>query len=402
MQTDIVIVGAGMVGLSMANALSLYAPHLKIALIDPALAQKLPPKSRKKRFDLEDFNSRVSAISLHNQQFLTELNAWQQIPSARICHYQHMQVWDGLGTSDIAFHAAQSGLPSLGAIVENQQIEQALRRALSDKVQQIAQAVKYIDSPNQGQTPVVLENGQRLHCSLLIAADGARSRIRTQVGFAMREWDYKQHALVCNVQTEQSMQHTAWQRFSEYGPLAFLPLGEDAQFASIVFSASVDKAQSMLQMSGEALAEELGKQFEQRLGRIVNISSAQVIPLRQRHAKRYVKQGVVLIGDAAHSIHPLAGQGVNLGFKDAKQLAQCLAPVELNNQTSLKRGLSSYEARRMPDNLATMAAMEGFKRLYSVNNPWLILARNQGMRWFDRSSWLKRQLIKQACGTVNS
>lgn len=394
MEKDIVIIGAGMVGLSLASALAQRAPTLEIALVAPSLEQKLPRKSSKKNLKLDDFSNRVSAISPQNQQFLSKLEAWQQIPSTRICHYQNMQVWDGLGTSNIEFNAQE-----LGAIVENNQVEQALRRSLPNTIKQIPQAVKYIDSYQQDSTPVVLEDGQTLQAKLVVAADGANSRIRTQAGFSTREWDYEHHALVCNVKTEKPMNNTAWQCFREQGPLAFLPLGQDSPFASIVCSTSPEEAQSMMNMSAQELVQALGKAFEYRLGKVLEASSAQVIPLRQRHAKRYFKQGVVLIGDAAHSIHPLAGQGVNLGFKDAAALVEVLSQAHKTGASlASAQTLSRYEAKRMPDNLATMAAMEGFKRLYDSQNPWLILARNQGMKLFNQSGLLKKQIIKQACG----
>lgn len=399
MNKDVVVIGAGMVGLSFASALAQQVPSLSVALVAPNLAEKLPRKSTKKTFELADFDQRVSAISTQNQQFLLKLGAWEQIPSARICHYNYMQVWDGLGTSDIKFDAHHLGYESLGAIIENIQIEQALRRSLAKEVEQIPLVVKYVDSSVNSRTPVVLENGQVLQARLVVAADGANSPTRTLVGFTTREWEYRHHALVCNVKTEKPMNNTAWQRFRPQGPLAFLPLGEGSPFASIVCSTNPEEASSMAKMSASELAYALAEAFEHRLGKVQEVSSAQAIPLRQRHAKQYFKDGVVLIGDAAHSIHPLAGQGVNLGFKDAAALVEVLSQAHaMNENLASKHTLSRYQSKRMPDNLATMAAMEGFKRLYDSQNPIFVLARNQGMRLFNQSDLLKKQIIKQACG----
>ena len=218
----------------------------------------------------------------------------------------------------------------------------------------------------------------------MIAADGANSAVRRLAGCATREWDYLHHAIVTSVRCEQPHHRTAWQRFTDDGPLAFLPLDRqgDEHWCSIVWSTTPEQATRLMALDDEAFRVELGKAFEHRLGRVEAADPRLCIPLRQRHAKRYVEPGLALIGDAAHTIHPLAGQGVNLGFLDAAVLAEVLLHAHgRGERLADERVLSRFERRRMPHNLGMMAAMEGFQRLFQADPLPLRWLRNAGSTW---------------------
>ena len=397
-QFDLVIVGAGMVGESIALATAQGESSLRVAIVDPAYHQSAPNMGT----DINDFGLRVSALSAQSQALLTELGAWQKIPSARLSPYTAMQVWDGEGTGSVHFSAADLHVPALGHIVENEQTQWALRQCVEAQpnIQIFAQKVRYLDSRNaQGFTPVALEQGEMLEANLVVGADGALSRVREWVGLATREWDYGHQAIVATVRTELPNQATAWQRFRPQGPLAFLPMPSDPHLSSIVWSTSLEEAQSVLALDEAGFNQALAEAFEHKLGRVLQSSKKASIHLRQRHAKDYWVQGVALAGDAAHSIHPLAGQGVNLGLKDARALAEeILRGFQLGLDIGGEAVLARYQRRRQADNLLTMASMEGFKQLFAQEHPLARLLRNQGMRWFDRALPIKQHVILKAMG----
>jgi 2-octaprenylphenol hydroxylase len=318
-----------------------------------------------------------------------------------------MTVWDELGTAQINFDAAEIYQDALGCIVENQTIVSALQAVLREQENLqcfYGQKIKSINAlaAESGQHALMLESGQQVRCQLLVAADGAMSRIRQWAGMPTREWDYQHEAIVATVETEKPHAFTAWQRFSESGPLAFLPLADansSGHFCSIVWSQDTARAHRLMALDDAAFLAELEAAIEARLGKLVAISPRHAFPLRQRHAKTYVKPGLVLVGDAAHTIHPLAGQGVNLGFKDVSVLADILKQAErqsldVNNMLLLKR----YQRQRQGDNLLMMAAMEGFKRLFAQPDPVVRWLRNSGMDWVNRQGFLKNQLARHAMG----
>lgn len=399
---DIVIVGAGLVGQAIAAAILMQQSKqasrqsLSLALVDPAQVSQPPLSSQ-----LDDYDLRVSALTAQTQQLLSDVGAWQHIPAAALSPYTEMTVWDAEGTGSVNFAAADLHVDNLGHIVENRQTLWALQQVLNDSyVDFIHQSVRYLDNRDaQGNTPIVLENGDTLQAQLVIGADGALSRVRQWAGLPTREWDYEHHAIVASVECEQSVQATAWQRFRQQGPLAFLPLANNEHFASIVWSTTEAEANELLAMDDEAFNSALEQAFEGRLGKIISTSKRVAFPLRQRHAKDYWCEGVVLAGDAAHTIHPLAGQGVNLGFKDAAVLAEELVRgfnkgLDLGSAAVLGR----YQRRRQADNLITMATMQGFKELFGAEAPMLRLLRNEGMRWFDKLLPVKQHVMQQAMG----
>lgn len=396
MQADLIIVGAGMVG--SALALALEHSGLEILVVDGG------PLSVKPFAAEGAFEPRVSALSAASQRILERLGVWEGIAARRVSPYRDMRVWDGSGTGSVHFAAASVHAEVLGHIVENRVVQDALLDRLHDSQIGLLGSARLEQLRRSGDGWLLtLADGRELRAPLLVAADGANSAVRRLAGCATREWDYLHHAIVTSVRCERPHQETAWQRFTDDGPLAFLPLARqgDQHWCSIVWSTVPAEAERLMALDDEAFRHELGKAFEWRLGQVTAADPRLCIPLRQRHAKRYVESGLALIGDAAHSIHPLAGQGVNLGFLDAAVLAEVLQhALQRGEQPNDVRVLSRYERRRMPHNLAMMAAMEGFERLFQADPLPIRLLRNSGLNWVDELPDAKALFVRRALGLV--
>lgn len=396
MQADLVIVGAGMVG--SALALALGNSPLKLVVVDAGAVQPQPFQAT------APFEPRVSALSLSSQTLLEQLGAWSGVQQRRLSPYTEMSVWDGTGTGAIHFSAASIHVPVLGHIVENRLVQDALLEALIAQGRVTLLGGHRLETlQRQGQRwSLQLSDGTQLETPLLVAADGAQSAVRRLAGCATREWDYLHHAIVTSVRCEQPHQQTAWQRFTEDGPLAFLPLwrsDDPHHWCSIVWSCPPERAQALMALDDEMFAKTLGEAFEYRLGAIQHADTRLCVPLRQRHAKRYVQPGLALLGDAAHTIHPLAGQGVNLGFLDVAELAGILLKAQQRGESLASEAvLSRFERRRMPQNLVMMAAMEGLERLFQARSPLVQLARNLGLRQVEALPELKSLFVRQALG----
>ncbi|MBD9426280.1 2-octaprenyl-3-methyl-6-methoxy-1,4-benzoquinol hydroxylase [Pseudomonas sp. PDM15] len=396
MQADLIIVGAGMVG--SALALALEHSGLEILVVDGSPLSVKP-------FDAQGaFEPRVSALSAASQRILERLGVWDGIAARRASPYRDMQVWDGSGTGSVHFSAASVHAEVLGHIVENRVVQDALLERLHDSQIGLLGNARLEQLRRSGDGWLLtLADGRELRAPLLVAADGANSAVRRLAGCATREWNYLHHAIVTSVRCERPHRLTAWQRFTDDGPLAFLPLNRqgDEHWCSIVWSTVPAEAERLMALDDEAFRHELGKAFEWRLGPVTAVDPRVCIPLRQRHAKRYVESGLALIGDAAHSIHPLAGQGVNLGFLDAAVLAEVLQhALQRGEQPNDVRVLSRYERRRMPHNLAMMAAMEGFERLFQADPLPIRLLRNSGLNWIDELPDAKALFVRRALGLV--
>lgn len=401
---DVAIVGAGLVGAALAASLS--ETGLSIAIIDHQSSDELI-KSLKPAINVNDFEPRVSALTKASQEMLKSVGAWSKMATAQIQHYQHMFVWDELGTANISFDSAEMYQDSLGCIVENQLIVSALHQGLKEQSNLTCffetglTGIRRVSASNNEHL-LQLKTGSSIQCKLLVAADGANSKVRQWAFMPTREWDYQHEAIVATVKTSKLHQNTAWQRFSETGPLAFLPLADakaSQHFCSIVWSQETSEAKRLMTLSDEMFLVELEQAIESKLGKLEAVSQRFAIPLRQRHAKTYVKPGIALLGDAAHTIHPLAGQGVNLGFKDVIALSNILkeadaSGVVANDFVLLKR----YERKRQGDNLLMMGAMEGFKRLFEQPDPFVRWLRNTGMNWVNKQSFLKNQIARHAMG----
>jgi len=399
---DVVIAGAGMAGCSLALALS--GQGFNIALVEP---RQLPADRPPVLSGVDGFDNRVSALTPLTQQFLESIGVWQGIVDARSCPYSHMHVWDAEGTGSIDFDAREVDAERLGTIVENRVVVAAmLDRIRSSRDISVLDGKRVLSCQvEQGAdlAPVVVELSSQEHltAALLVAADGALSPVRDMMGFETREWDYGHSAIVCTIELERDHQQTAWQRFLNSGPLAFLPLddGGASRLCSIVWSLDSELADEKMALENAAFLQELSRASEYCLGNVLAMSERSCFPLRQRHAVEYVKPAVALVGDAAHTIHPLAGQGINLGFGDVNALASVLKQA---GGRSLPIGdmavLGRYQRQRKGENLLMMAAMEGFKRLFSQRALPLRWLRNTGMSGVDRLVPVKRQLMAHAMG----
>ena len=396
-QFDILVVGGGMIG--SALALGLSRQGWQVGLIEGAPAASLMAPAEPAS-SVDDFEPRVSAISLASQRLLEELGAWPKVQVSRHCGYREMTVWDGDGTGRIHFDAAELHARSLGTIVENRNIVRALFESLSDSSVQLLDGVRV--KAWSRERGVELEDGRRLAARLVVGADGALSRLRQWSGLATREWDYDQQAIVCTVRTSQNHRYTAWQRFSPTGPLAFLPLlneAGDEHFCSIVWSQDTLEARRLMALETESFRKELEAAIERELGEVLAVSRRFAFPLRQRHAKDYIADGLALVGDAAHTIHPLAGQGANLGYGDVRALLEELERArELGLAPDDASVLARYQRRRKGENLAMMAAMEGFKQLFARDELPVRWLRNTGMRWLNQLAPLKNRIAAEAMG----
>ena len=398
-QYDIAIVGGGMVGTALAAALA--DSRFRVVLIEAGpLPQplELTPNT--------PFEPRVSALTQASRNLLDNLKVWQSICRLRVSPYHHMQVWDGEGTGRIQFGGRDIGQSELGHIVENKVVVSCLFARLAE-LENVAVLpslqVTELHTDADGYSTLGLSDGSQFGARLVIGADGARSQIRDLVGFETREWDYDQQAIVTTVRTEQPNQATAWQRFLSTGPLAFLPLQPEADKAShlssIVWSLDSEQVDAVMAMDEAGFNAHLAQAFEHTLGEVEWSDQRFAFPLRQRHVKDYVRSGVALVGDAAHTIHPLAGQGVNLGFMDIAVLAEEVLRAEARGLNPGDRSvLQRYQRRRQSDNLLMAGAMEGFKRLFGTTDPAIRWLRSTGMSWVDQFAPLKNNVVVRAMG----
>ena len=427
---DIVIVGGGIVGLAAAIALcdefrqrSLRLPS--IALIDAAKPPSFSENSQAgdaiardvvaSRLSVSDYDSRVYAITQQNCQRFEHWSLWPDIARQGTGDFTAMSVWDGEGTASIDFGGADQAAEKLGAVLERSVLLSVLYKHLKSlaavdlyygvKLQNIflAPVDSLANRRPLPKTQMQLDNGENISADLIIGADGANSRVRDAASFKLRQWDYEQDAIVCTVQTERHHQHTAWQCFTRFGPLALLPLRETSspggRYCSVVWSQQRDVSAATMQLSDDEFMRAMGRAFEYKLGGIESVSQRYSFALRQQHVTRYVDRNVILIGDAAHSLHPLAGQGINLGINDAARLAIAIAESGLNRQSVYNSAsLRRFERERMTENLAMMSAVEGFKRMFLPGSSTVKLLRNRGMEAVDKQRWLKQWIARYAMG----
>lgn len=386
---DIIIVGGGMAGATLACALQ--DSGMKIALIETALPPDVRPD--------DPIDLRVSAITRASQQIFTALGAWSGMTARRISPFREMHVWDAGGDGFIHFDVAEVGEDALGHIIENRVIQHALWQRLQGEggVELFCPAAVTALQRAGAEMHVSLADGNTLSARLLVGADGAQSRVRQFAGIQARGWTYDQQAVVATVASEHSHRETAWQRFLPTGPVAFLPLHDGR--SSIVWSTSPRQARQLLAMDDASFCRELESAFGAALGRIESVGERASLPLRLQYVDGYVQPGLALIGDAAHTVHPLAGQGVNLGILDAATLAEVLADAHAQGKdiASLKV-LRRYERWRKGHNLMMMAAMDGFKRLFGADWDPLRRARNAGLSFTNRIPPVKQLIMRHAMG----
>ncbi|MDI1301735.1 MAG: UbiH/UbiF/VisC/COQ6 family ubiquinone biosynthesis hydroxylase [bacterium] len=391
---DIVIVGAGMVGSLLAALLK--DSGLNILMLERS-AVTAPAKD-------DAFEPRVSALTRASENLLRHAGAWEKVESLRACPYTEMTVWDADGSGRVQFSAGELGETHLGVLVENRLLQAALTeaatRAPNVELRCPAQMIELERLPDAWQ--LVLADGEKIRARLVIGADGAQSAVRQLTGIACTETDYGQRAIVTTVRTEKPHGFMARQRFMSTGPLAFLPLqghDGDTHCCSIVWSQDETEAQRLLALDDEAFRRELGFAFEHTLGRIEWSDTRYSFPLRARHATDYVREGIALIGDAAHAVHPLAGQGVNLGLLDAAVLAEeILRAIERHIPWWSENTLARYSRRRRAHNALILNSMTGFRQLFASHNPLLVLARNAGLAATSRLLPLRQEFARVAMG----
>ncbi|MCW8885518.1 MAG: FAD-dependent monooxygenase [Motiliproteus sp.] len=388
-QYDLIIVGGGMVGATLACALG--NSDLKIAVIDQQAPQ---PFSADQPHDL-----RVSALSVASQRILENVGAWGGIATRRSCPYRRMRVWETESQGDTLFESGDIDEPVLGHIVENRITQLALWESMSqfDNVTLYCPArIQSIDY-QAGCSQVALENGESLTGKLLVGADGGQSRVRQAAGIGIHSWEYKQHALVAYVETEYPQQDITWQKFVPSGPLAFLPL--TGNYGSLVWYNTPSEVKRLLALKDENFSQELFAEFPRELGELNRIISRASFPLRRQHALEYVKQGVALVGDAAHMIHPLAGQGVNIGLLDAAALAEVLAEAAREHQDVASLSvLTKFQQQRRKHNLAMMTTMDLFYRVFGDDKLPTKLIRNLGLGLAQRLTPAKNKAMRFAMG----
>jgi len=373
-----------------AVACSLGGSLLKVAVIENSPPAPYAPD--------QPHDMRVSALSIASKNILETVGAWEGVVNRRFCPFRRMRVWETAG--DTEFCSDDINYPELGYIVENRVTQLALLERLQafDNIELICPvSIKKINYVAGKPGEVELEDGRILSANVLVAADGGQSRVRQTVGLGVTSWDYKQHALVIYIETAYGQQDITWQRFLPSGPQAFLPL--TGHYGSIVWYNSPDEVNRLKTLSFEALKDELVTAFPACLGQVNNVLGVASFPLKRQHAQSYVKPGVVLVGDAAHMINPLAGQGVNIGLLDAAALGEVLLEavkegLDLGSLTVLKR----YEKMRRNENLKMMTVMDIFYQVFSNEVLPLKLIRNLGLGLAERILPAKNKVMRSAMG----
>ena len=386
---DIIIVGGGTVGLT--QALALKNSGLSVAVVESHVSESMPTGAPQLR---------VSALTLASENILQNLGAWQHLDLNRLCSYENMQVWDKDSFGKIAFSADQVQKKQLGHIVENQAIRHSLWVQAQSSGYIEFLAPKKIKQLVFGQQEcfITLDDNSQLTARLVIGADGANSIVKKQANLAQTFWDYDQHAIVATVKTVLPHNHTARQIFTPTGPLAFLPLW-DAHHCSIVWSQDEPIAAELLKLSNQAFNTSVTAAFDCTLGLCELVSDRQSYPLKMRYTRQWVANRVAIIGDAAHTIHPLAGQGANLGILDAAALAeQIIRLVEQDKDFGLAKNLRSFELWRKTEAVKMVSAMEGFKRLFAGDQPIKKFIRDAGLSLANHSSLTKQKIIQHAMG----
>lgn len=388
---DVAIVGAGIVGAALACALG--RSGFRVALLEQVRAERFDPKT----YDL-----RVSAISPATRNVLANLGVWNAVQSRRVSPYRSMSVWDAASGAAIRFEAADLQLDHLGHIVENRLLQSVLLDAIMDIPEIDFHCPAGIRNLRAMPEFVDIETADlSLRAALVVGADGAHSRVRELAQIGMQSWQYEQRGLVAAVETELPHERTAWQRFLPDGPLAFLPL-QDGR-SSIVWSTSVEHAEQLLALAPAQFCARLEDAFERRLGRILGVSERLAFPLQFMHAHRLIGGRIALVGDAAHVVHPLAGQGVNMGILDIAELAYCLEQAR-NKANDLGGGktLRRYERARSTENWTLALSLDGIKRLFAAQSPPLVALRSSGLRLADRWQPLKHFFMSRAMGTAGA
>ena len=386
---DVVVAGAGMVGACAAFALA--GRGMRVALVEPVSV--MPPIESGAAYDL-----RVSAISPQSRDILSGLGVWQRLDAGRVCYYEQMRVWHENGKASVSFDAVDLARDDLGAIVENRLLQQALQSACEaeSSIQWFRpDSVSDIISNDASGVELRLQSGRAIRAALLLAADGRNSPTRALAGIECQSGDYRQRAFVANVDTTEPHQHTAWQRFLKTGPLAFLPLANGQ--SSIVWSCDQALANELDELDEAGFCTALGDAFEYRLGRVTGCGERRSFPLGWHRCDHWLEGRVLLIGDAAHSVHPLAGQGVNLGFSDVDLCARLIG--DCRDRVS-GQSLRRFERQRKSETWLAGNSFSALKWVYGIDQSGFTRLRDLGMQVVDNTPWLKRALIGKAVRNI--
>ena len=386
---SVIVVGGGIVGATAACALA--QAGIDVALLDI--------RNPEREWPADPVDIRVSALTRASQNILQAVGAWENMVQRGVGAYDHMHVWDADSAGVLHFDAADTEFSELGHIVENR----VTVAALWDKLETLPSASiicpsRVADLQNNEQSiSVLLADGQEIEGDVLIAADGRDSALRQMTGIQTAGWEYNQDGLVATISSEKSHQYTAWQRFLPEGPLAFLPL-KNGQ-CSIVWTLSHQTAQDYVALSDEDFLQRLEHASQGVLGKMLAVGPRGAFALRFQYAKQYTAERFVLIGDAAHAMHPLAGQGANAGLLDAAAIAELIIKAEqAGRPVGSHKLLRQYERWRKGDNLAMMSSMDVINKMYTNQNEGFRQLRGTGMSWINQSAWVKNYFNRYAMG----
>ena len=385
---DVLVIGGGVAGAALA--LALVRDGLDVALVEPRAPR---PWSGD-----DDVDPRVVALAPDAAALLDDLGVWQSIHAARVGPYQRMHVWDALAPGELTFDARDRGQAALGWITENRLIQHMLWQALRGSDARLLTDVK-LTGIEDGENAVqaTLDDGTRLRARLLVGADGAASPVRELLGIDWRGRDYGQRGVVSHVATTRPHENTAWQRFLPSGPLAFLPLADGR--CSVVWSLPDAQAEAVLALDDDAFCTQLGAALDFRLGTITSATPRFAFPLRLRLSKRLVQGRCLLLGDAARSVHPLAGQGMNLGLRDVACLRQVIASArQRDRDIAAADVLRRYERERRSEGTLAARGMDGIERLFGNDLMPLANLRGLGLAAVNRITPLRNRLADLAAG----
>ena len=392
---DVVIVGGAMAGAGFAALLAAdpKTASLRIALIEPKPAEQ--PAAG------DPLDLRVSALSRASQQLLERTGAWPAVVARGAAAYQRMVIWeqrvDPAGPGALVFDAAELGEPDLGHIAENRAVQAALTaRAVAAGVVLLRAGFTTLEAAPDA-IRVALADGREFRAALVVGADGAESPVRAQAGIGVRGWDYEQRAVVAHLRPERGHRDTAWQRFLDTGPLALLPLADGR--VSLVWSTLPSHAEELVACDDEEFSARVTEASAAVLGRLEPTGPRASFPLRLLHARQYAAHRVALIGDAAHTVHPLAGQGINLAFLDAAALVDVVgAAVVAGDDPGEPAVLRRYERWRKAEVVPAIALLDGIKRLFSGGNPLQSRVRRGALELAQSLPPLKRVMMQRALG----
>jgi len=382
---DVVIIGGGLVGLSLARALA--GSGLRQALIEQQTPASVPGDA--------SWDSRIYALSPGSAAFLEDCGAWQRLPHERVARVETMRVFGDDPGARLEFSAYDAGLRELAFIVENRRLQLALREAAREQDLRVYCPAGWTTLEFRADDIAVgLEDGAELVARLVIGADGSESRVRMHAGITVRASDYRQLGVVANFSCERPHRDVAFQWFRRDGVLALLPLPGNR--VSMVWSIAEEPGRGLLALPDAALAAEVESASSGVLGNLRVITPAAGFPLKLQRVTQFTKPRLALVGDAAHNVHPLAGQGVNLGFRDARVLARVLKERGPQGDCGDYALLRRYERARREDVLAMEVATDGLQKLFNNDTVFLAGARNLEMKLVDRQPWLKNFLVHHA------